>query len=355
MRCSYTQVKFAQAVLLIAFVCCSINAQAPPAAASPSAYSATAHSATRAAPVADPLEQPTLWQDPRLKTVGFSRGRRGDYPTAIVARAGEEPSLLGNQANCFYITLVLFAAAILIQHYRRRAQFVEAEVAALREERDRMARDCHDTLLAGFTAISWQLDATAKMFRDGNQESIAAAKSCETVRTMVSQSEAEARRILCDLRDAAEANGSLSQALARTLRADHLCQSVTTTHTVEGTEFPLAPQCVHHLVCIGQEAVTNAIRHAEARCVQVQLRYECDCLSLSIQDDGRGFPTSGQGESRLGHFGIRVMEERTNKLGGTFSLRTAVGAGTEIVVQVPVRTVRPSVQKQSQRTRWVRA
>jgi signal transduction histidine kinase len=357
MRCSYPQVKFAQSVLLSAFVCCSVSAQAPPAPASASPYSAT-----KAAWVTGPLEQSAyqsslraLWQDPRLKTVGLSRSRRGDYPTAIVAHAGEEPSLLGNQADCFYITLVVFAAAILIQHYRRRAQSVEAHVAALLEERGRMARDCHDTLMAGFTAISWQLDATAKMFRDAHQESTAAAKSCEIVRTMVSQSEAEARRILCDLRDTAEANGSLSHALARTLRANHLCQSVTTTLNVEGAELPLAPECVHHLVCIGQEAVTNAIRHAEASYVQVQLRYESDCLNLSIQDDGRGFHTSGQGELRLGHFGIRVMEERTNKLGGTFSLRTKVGTGTEIMVRVPVRTVQPSVQKQSRRTRWVRA
>lgn len=357
MRCSYPQFKFAQIVLLSAFVCCSVNAQAPPAPASASPYNAT-----KAAWVTRPLEKPEYqsslraqWQDPGIKTVAVSRARRGDYPMAIVARAGEETSLLGDQANCFYITLVLFAAAISIQHYRRRAQSVEAQVAGLLEERDRMARDCHDSLLAGFTAISWQLDATAKMFRDGNQESTAAAKSCETVRTMVSQSEAEARRILCDLRDTAEANGSLSQALARTLRANHLCQSVTTTLNVEGAELPLAPECVHHLICIGQEAVTNAIRHAEASCVQVQLRYESDCINLSIQDDGQGFHTSGQGESRLGHFGIRVMEERTNKLGGTFSLRTKVGAGTEIMVRVPVRTVKPSVQKQSQRTRWVRA
>lgn len=259
---------------------------------------------------------------------------------------------------CFYITLVLLAAAIPICHYWRRAHSLQGHIGLLLEERQRIARECHDTLMAGFSAISWQLDATAKIFRDGNQESTPAAQSCELVRTMVSQSQAEARRIIWDLRDTAEAAKSLSQALARTLQADHLCQSVTTTLNVEGTEPSLAPDRVHHLVCIGQEAVTNAIRHGEPSCVQVRLKYESDALSLSIHDNGRGFRNSG-GNARNGHFGIRVMEERTLKLGGTFRLQTQIGAGTEITVrvpvQVPVHAIQPSVQKQHQPMRWVRA
>jgi signal transduction histidine kinase len=64
---------------------------------------------------------------------------------------------------------------------------MEGHIGLLLEERDRIARECHDTLMAGFSAISWQLEATAKIFRDGNLESTPAAKSCELVRTMVSQ------------------------------------------------------------------------------------------------------------------------------------------------------------------------
>jgi signal transduction histidine kinase len=256
---------------------------------------------------------------------------------------------------CFYITLVLVAAAIPVHHYRRRVQSMEGHIGVLLEERDRIARECHDTLMAGFSAISWQLDATAKIFRDGNLDSTPAAKSCELVRTMVSQSQAEARRIIWDLRETADATKSLSTALARTLDANHLCQSVTTTLHVEGTELSLSPDCVHHLVCIGQEAVTNAIRHAEPSCVRVQLKYESDALSLSIHDDGRGFSNSGGHGSRHGHFGIRVMEERALKLGGTFHLNATIGAGTEIRVRVPVPAMRQSSQKQHQLVRWVRA
>ena len=274
---------------------------------------------------------------------------------AIAASEGDEPQPTDYQTICFYLTLVLFAAAIPVHHYWRRVQSMERHIRVLLEERQRIARECHDTLMAGFSAISWQLDATAKIFRDGNLESTPAAQSCELARTMVSQSQAEARRIIWDLRDTAEATKSLSSALARTLDANHLCQSVTTTFRVEGTELSLAPDCVHHLVCIGQEAVTNAIRHAEPSRVQVQLKYESDALCLTIHDDGRGFQTPDESTSRQGHFGIRVMEERTLKLGGTFHLNTAIGAGTEIMVRVPVQAMQQSSQKQHQLVRWVRA
>jgi len=250
---------------------------------------------------------------------------------------------------CFYITLVLFAAAIPICHYWRRVQSLEGHIGLLLEERHRIARECHDTLMAGFAAISWQLDATAKIFHDG--EPTPAAKSCDLLRTMVAQSQADARRIIWDLRDTAETTKSLSHALARTLHANYLCQSVPTTLNVEGTEPSLAPDCVHHLVCIGQEAVTNAIRHGEPSCVQVQLKYESDALSLSIHDNGRGFCNSDSNGSRNGHFGIRLMEERTVKLGGTFRLQTQIGAGTEITVRVPVQVPVEAIQPM----RWVRA
>ncbi len=342
MRCSYPHVKSGHVVLLFALTCCGATAQDALALASTPPHAAAAPAFRYA------------WGNPHRQPVGFRRSIRGDYPVAMAAREGDEPRPLDYQTICF-LTLILFAAAIPVHHYWRRVQSMEGHIGTLLEERDRIARECHDTLMAGFSAISWQLDATAKIFRDGNLESTPAAKSCELVRTMVSQSQTEARRIIWDLRAPEDATKSLSSSLARVLDANHLSQSVTTTLHVEGTELPLAPDCVHHLVCIGQEAVTNAIRHAEPSCVQVRLKYESDALSLSIHDDGLGFQALEEGRSRHGHFGIRVMEERTLKLGGTFHLNTTIGAGTEIRVRVPVRAMRPSSQKQHQLMRWVRA
>ena len=106
---------------------------------------------------------------------------------------------------------------------------------------------------------------------------------------------------------------------------------------VEGQEVPLAPGSVHHLVCIGQEAVTNALRHAVPSVISVHLQYHVDSLSLSVKDDGRGFRASDKLTALYGHFGIPVMEERARKLGGSLRVETSAGNGTEILVHVPFR------------------
>src|SRR6202044_1713761 len=115
-----------------------------------------------------------------------------------------------------------------------------------------------------------------------------------------------------------------------------------TTFDVQGDEIPIAPGAVHHLVCIGQEAVTNAIRHAQAALIQICLRYESDSLSLTIRDDGHGFHVPGS-PARTGHFGIPGMEEGARKLGGVLRPISSAEMGTEVAVTVGFQTInRPS-------------
>ncbi len=89
--------------------------------------------------------------------------------------------------------------------------------------------------------------------------------------------------------------------------------------------MPLAPAYVHLLVCIGQEAVSNAMRHASPSHIAVHLRYETNSLNLSIRDDGIGFRGDS---SKVGHFGIPVMEERARKVGGILRLQSSHDEGT---------------------------
>jgi signal transduction histidine kinase len=207
--------------------------------------------------------------------------------------------------------------------------------------------------MAGFAAISWQLEATAKLFHDSDLAATPAAKSCDLARSMVSHCQAEARRIIWDLRDSDEMTNLLSQALARTLSANHLKEQISTELDVEGDEPPLPPGCVHHLVCIGQEAITNAIRHARPSNITVRLKYDSDALNLSIRDDGRGFQSSERAPSRHGHFGIPVMEERTRKLGGTFRLQSNIGGGTEVNVWVPFNAMQLPINQEHHVIRWI--
>jgi len=343
MRCSYPRVESGHVVLLSVLACCSAMAQTAPHP--PSA----ALQAYVAAKSPDPGRD-SDWTNARFRAVALPGPVLDRYPIGLQKLGEGQPQ--SDQPWYLYVTLIVFAAALPVHHYRRRAQSMEGHLDVLLEERNRIARECHDTLMASFAAISWQLEATAKLFRDNNLDSTPAARSCELARTMVFHSQAEARRIICDLRDTDEVTKVLSRALARTLDADHLRQSVATTLDVEGDELSLAPGCVHHLVCISQEAVTNAIRHAQPTRINVRLKYESDALSLSINDNGRGFHASDPSAPRHGHFGIQGMEERTRKLGGTFRLRTMIGAGTEVTVRVPIRAMQEAVQQQHHIMRW---
>ncbi len=258
-----------------------------------------------------------------------------------------------DQTWYLYLAVVLFCVWVPVYWFRRHVQQMKGRIGIVLEERSRIARECHDTLMAGFAAISWQLEATAKIFKDGGMDATPAAESCELARSMVSHCQAEARRIIWDLRDTDEVTSLLSQALTRAITANHSQKKIETTLDVEGEEIPLAPGCVHHLVCIGQEAVTNAMRHAEPNHIVVHLKYEVDALSLSIQDDGCGFHLSHMTASRPGHFGIAVMEERARKLGGTFRLQTSEGMGTEVAVKVSFTAIQQAVNQEHHVIRWI--
>ena len=235
--------------------------------------------------------------------------------------------------------MVLLATQLLSQ----RDQLLKGEMGIVLEERNRIASDCHDTLMAGFAAISWQLEATAKLFRDTHADETPAARSCELARSMVSHCQAEARRIIWDLRDTEELTDILSQALTRALAAHRMRETIETTFEMYGEETPIAPGAVHHLVCIGQEAMTNAVRHASATHIHMALRYGTDSLILSVKDDGRGFQVS-DASTRTGHFGIPVMQERARKLGGTLRLTSSAHAGTEVAVTVSFQAIDRSLK-----------
>lgn len=305
------------------------------------------------------------WTTTRLHVARYRRLPPGKYTFEVQARnSGEDwlstVSQLSVRQNphfyeawYFYLALAAFATLVIAYLIRRRLELMKGRIGIVLEERNRIARECHDTLLAGFAAISWQLEATAKLFHDSDTASTPAAESCGLARSMVAHCQAEARRIIWDLRDTDEVTNVLSQALSRTLKASHLRESIKTTLDVEGDEMPLAPGCIHHLVCIGQEAVSNAIRHAQPSRINIHLRYERDSLSLSIRDDGVGFHATDRLTSERGHFGIPVMEERARKLGGTLRLQTPAGGGTEVTVKVSFNAMNMPVNQEHHVIRWI--
>jgi signal transduction histidine kinase len=252
----------------------------------------------------------------------------------------------------FYLLLVLGIVALTAQLLSQRDQLLKGQMGMVLEERNRIAADCHDSLMAGFAAISWQLEATSKLFRDAGTAETPAAKSCELARSMVAHCQGEARRIIWDLRDPEELTDVLSHALSRAVEAHRLRDRIQTQFEVHGDEIAISPGAVHHLVCIGQEAVTNAIRHSKASMVHIGLRYDSDSLSLSIRDNGQGFQRSNSTRS-AGHFGIPVMEERARKLGGNLRLSSSAEVGTEVSVTVSFQSINQPANRQHHVVPWI--
>ncbi len=278
--------------------------------------------------------------------------RPGEAWSAFVAELPVTQLPFFYQTWYFYLLLIFGVVLLAAQLLNQRDQLLKGQMGIVLEERNRIASDCHDTLMAGFAAISWQLEATAKLFRDADAGATPAAASCELARSMVAHCQAEARRIIWDLRDSEELTDILSQALSRALTTHRLRDTVATVFDVQGEEIPIAPGAVHHLVCIGQEAVTNAMRHAQASRIYVGLYYESDSLSLTIRDNGHGFQLTDGGK-RTGHFGIPVMQERARKLGGTLRLNSSVHAGTEVAVTVSFQTISNASKQQQHVVPWI--
>lgn len=232
--------------------------------------------------------------------------------------------------------LLLLLTALTVRLFSWRVRLARKKVGIILEERNRIARDWHDSLMAGFAAISWQLESTANLLKEKDS---AALQACELARTMVKHCQTEARRIIWDLRADHEARGFLSVAISQAIAVMGSREDIKVELITEGEEVTLAPDYIHHLLYIVQEAITNAIRHANPTHIIVRLSYLSDSVVISVKDDGCGFHVVEKKAPLNGHFGIPVMEERARKLGGALRVQPAQEKGTEVNVKVPFRPV----------------
>lgn len=214
--------------------------------------------------------------------------------------------------------------------YRLRLRQVKAEFDAVLAERVRIGREIHDTLAQGFVGISAQLETVAKLHSVSPE---LARKHLDRARILVRSSLVEARRSVWDLRPQALERGDLASAFA------DIAQQLTTGTEVRvdvlGQPRRLPPHVENNLFRIGQEALTNAFKHAQAGAIRVELRFDEETVRLAVNDDGRGFDTQAVLAAE-GHFGLVGIRERTQILGGRLSVLSSAGAGSWIVVEVAV-------------------
>jgi signal transduction histidine kinase len=201
-------------------------------------------------------------------------------------------------------------------------------------ERNRVGRELHDTLEQGLAGIALQLEAVSGSL-DTSPE--AARRSLEVARQMLRYSEEEARRSVADLRSQALESRDLAGALADMVRQmTHGTIAHADVH-VEGVVERLDASQEHHLLRIGLEALTNAVKHSGARRVAITLRFRGYATDLTVEDDGRGLER-GAADLPDSGFGLQGIRERVDKLGGVLTIDSQPGKGTRLSVTIPTGT-----------------
>jgi PAS domain S-box-containing protein len=214
---------------------------------------------------------------------------------------------------------------------RKQAQEMKAQFAAVLEERSRIARELHDSLDQGFWGILLQVEAAAKSLPDAPP---GAQTHLETARSLVLHCQNEAHRSVWDLRSCVLERSDLASALDAIARQVGPSASVELKTEVVGTPCPLPALVENNLLRIGQEAMTNAVRHAGARQVRTELRFEPECLRLVVTDDGSGFDVQSSTHASNGRFGLIGMRERAKRIGGRLKIESVPGAGTKVAVEL---------------------
>jgi PAS domain S-box-containing protein len=214
---------------------------------------------------------------------------------------------------------------------RARERTLEARFAAVLEERTRLARDIHDTLLQGFTGIALKLVAAINRVTEP-VESVVALRELVG---LAQQTLTDARRAVWDLRSPALAGGDFPAAL-RSAAEDCVRGTILgLQYDVGGPPRPVDPDVEAVVVRVAQEAITNVVKHADARTVRVRLSFETHRVRLSVIDDGRGFTVASDFHTYGGHWGLLGMRERASQVHGRLALRSTPDHGTEVVLLVP--------------------
>jgi signal transduction histidine kinase/ligand-binding sensor domain-containing protein len=228
------------------------------------------------------------------------------------------------------------AACLVFAAYRYRLQEVTARVRLQYEERlderTRIARELHDTLLQSLAGVSLHLDAVAKQTEP---ISGAAADRIKALGQRVEASFREARQKVQDLRSPMLQGRELVLVMREALEQVTAGYPVRLRMTVAGEPRPVREELEETVLRIGQEAVANAVRHAQATEIEVCVTYNENSLTLRIQDDGQGFDLEDPGR-RVGHWGLRNMQERASSIGAQWKITSAAGRGTGIETIVPL-------------------
>lgn len=239
-----------------------------------------------------------------------------------------------------FLALALAAVAAVMLASRRRLKdqdhrraTAEAEFTAILSERNRVAREIHDTLAQSLGAISVQLEIART---HATEMSVAARNHLGAAHQLARAALTEARDSIWNMRSQVLEQNDLGQALEGILKQATDGTGVTPNMRVEGMSRRFPPVVENNLLRIGQEAITNASKHARPRRIDVELVFDGRTVRLAVEDDGVGFSNGSRPSGDRRSFGLVGIKERTKLLGGTVEIRSTPGQGTRVAVAITV-------------------
>ena len=214
---------------------------------------------------------------------------------------------------------------------RSRERTMRLRFEAQLAERNRIAREMHDTLLQGFTGVALKLVATANSLGESEGDN----QALHEVIGLAQRTLEDARKAIWDIR-APMSSSNLAEALRTEADDATRGSEVQYQLDVTGAVRPIPLPIVTVVSRVAREAVTNAVRHSGADAVRLQLRYGRRVISLTVTDEGRGFVVDEHLGAYGGHFGLLGMRERASEVGGRLIIRSERGRGTVVRLRVPI-------------------
>jgi signal transduction histidine kinase len=228
--------------------------------------------------------------------------------------------------------LALIWAALLQRQIARQLKVIEtkAQREAMIEERQRIAREFHDTLEQELAGLSLRLDAAAPRVSDEKARTL-----LNQLRHLLLRLQTETRDFVWDLRDESQHSSPLETSLEKLVGHLQTTTSIPIRFICDDDLPPVTALAQHHLLRISREAVNNAIKYSAAKTIRISLDRLPGSVRLRIEDDGAGFNLAER-SGASGHFGIQGMKERVRKLGAELDLRSSPGEGTRVEVVLAI-------------------
>jgi ligand-binding sensor domain-containing protein/signal transduction histidine kinase len=242
------------------------------------------------------------------------------------------------QTTWFRVLSVAVFLLLLGALYRLRLRQVARQVRGRMEERhaerERIARDLHDTLLQSVQGLILKFHAVATKMRVDDPAYVAIEKTLDQADAVL----AEGRDRIRNLRGTTAASGGLPAAFRRVVEETPQGGGVAFKTVVEGSVRELHPIIREESYCIGREALVNALTHSEGRNVEVEITYDPRQFRLRVRDDGRGIDPAVIEDGLPDHWGLRGMRERAQRIGAQLNLWSRPETGTEVELTVPGAT-----------------